>query len=129
MDGPTFLARYLAVKNVILNVSGVIFHRKTLLDAFDAVGDELFSYSVAGDWRLYAEICARKDGRVSYLADPLNTHRRHRDSVTHALKVDKHLEEIARMHKFVQSKVLISSRTEKMQGVHLKECRAHLGVK
>lgn len=126
MDGPEFLARFLAIKNVILNVSGVIFHRETLLDAFDAVGDELYTYSVAGDWRLYAEICARAGSRVSYLPDALNTHRRHRISVTHALKVDKHLSEIDTMHNLIASRVSLSPSTIEMQKINYEECRKHL---
>ncbi|WP_127110799.1 glycoside hydrolase family 99-like domain-containing protein [Pararhodobacter zhoushanensis] len=126
MDAPEFLARFLAVKNVILNVSGVIFHRQTLLDAFDAVGEELYSYSVAGDWCLYAEICAQQGNRVSFIPEPLNTHRRHRVSVTHALKVDKHLSEIAEMHNRVGSRISLSRDTIEKQKKHYTQCEVHL---
>ena len=126
MDGPEFLARFLAVKNVILNVSGVVLHRQTLLDAFDAVGDDLYRYSVAGDWRLYAEICARPGSRVTWLPEPLNTHRRHRVSVTHALKAEKHLAEIAEMHKMVGEKVALDAETFDRQVEHLRACEQHL---
>ena len=126
MDGPDFLARYLAVKNVILNVSGVIFRRDALLDAFASVGEELYDYHVAGDWRLYAELCSRKGSRVSYLPDPLNTHRRHQVSVTHALNVDKHLAEIGAMHKTVSVKTRLSNLTKALQRKHLKDCRQAL---
>lgn len=126
MDGPEFLTRYLAVKNVILNVSGVIFRREALIDALDAVGDELYTYSVAGDWRLYAEICAREGSRVSYLSEALNTHRRHRISVTHALKVDKHLNEIKSMHQVICRIVPLNNVTQQAQMQHLDACRQSL---
>lgn len=126
MDGREFLARYLSIKNVILNVSGVVFHRRTLLDAFNAVGDELCGYSVAGDWRLYAEICMLEGSRVSYLAEPLNTHRRHKVSVTHALKVEKHLNEIEAMHKLVASRVDITKEKQCDQHSYLLQCKNHL---
>lgn len=126
MDGPEFLARFLAVKNVILNVSGVIVHRQTLLQAFDAVGEDLYAYSVAGDWRLYVEICAQSGHRVSWLPDPLNTHRRHRVSVTHALKVDKHLDEIASLHRLVGEKVELDERMFRVQADNYEACRVHL---
>lgn len=126
MDGRDFLSRFLAVKNVILNVSGVIVHRQTLLQAFDAVGEDLYAYSVAGDWRLYVEICAQSGHRVSWLPDPLNTHRRHRVSVTHALKVDKHLDEIASLHRLVGEKVELSLASIQLQYTHMEECRRHL---
>jgi glycosyltransferase involved in cell wall biosynthesis len=125
MDGPTFLARYLAVKNVILNVSGVIFRREALMAAFAAVGDELDDFRVAGDWRLYVELCARGGG-VSYLPDPLNVHRRHAVSVTHALKAEKHLGEIRRMHKLAKSRTMLSSERQRLQKQHLDACRKHL---
>lgn len=126
MDGREFLARYLSVKNVILNVSGVVFHRQTLLDAFEAVGDELRNYSVAGDWRLYAEICARNGSRVSYLAEALNTHRRHKVSVTHALKVEKHLAEIAGMHKIIGALVDLKVEVKMAQASHYVACQNYL---
>lgn len=128
MEGPEFLARFLAVKNVILNVSGVIFHRQTLLDAFAAVGDELQNYSVAGDWRLYAEICSKPGNRLTWLPEPLNTHRRHSVSVTHALKVEKHLAEIDEMHRLVGSRIILESTTLKRQFLHFEACRVHLKI-
>lgn len=126
MDGPEFLARFLAVKNVILNVSAVIVHRKTLLDALDALGDDLYDYSVAGDWRLYAEICVRADSRVTWLSEPLNTHRRHRRSVTHALKAEKHLAEIAAMHRLAREIALPSEEIVLKQRTHYSNAMRYL---
>ncbi|MCS6897300.1 MAG: glycoside hydrolase family 99-like domain-containing protein [Nitrospira sp.] len=126
MDGQQFLRRFLAVKNVILNVSGVIFRRDALLDAFTSVGDNLLTYRVAGDWRLYAEICARPGARVSYLPEPLNSHRRHNVSVTHALDIEKHLDEIAGMHRLLASLVKIDKTTQHKQALHLEQCREWL---
>lgn len=126
MDGPEFLARFLAVKNVILNVSGVIFHRQTLLEAFAAVGDDLFNWRVAGDWRLYAEICAKPGSRISFLPEALNTHRRHSVSVTHALNVEKHLAEIAEMHRIVGRRVELHRNTMLKQAKHYEACANHL---
>jgi len=127
MAGPEFLARFLAVKNVILNVSGVIFRRDALAAALEAVGDELDTFRVAGDWRLYAEICAA-GGVVSYDPAPLNAHRRHRVSVTHALKVEKHLAEIVHMHALIADRVSLHSATRKKQKEHIKNARQHLGL-
>ena len=47
--GREFLSKYLAVKNLILNASSVIWRRDVLLDAFAGVGADLFDYRVAGD--------------------------------------------------------------------------------
>ena len=125
MPGPEFLSRFLSVKNVILNVSGVIFRKEALLAAFDAVGEDLYDFKVAGDWRLYAEICAA-GGRVTYLPQPLNTHRRHSISVTHALKVEKHLAEIQQMHRFCAGRVGLKQDVVAQQSEHFEKCREHL---
>jgi len=127
MEGPEFLASFLAVKNVILNVSGVVFRREALLAAMDQVGAELDGMGVAGDWRLYAEICAGA-GRVVYEAAALNAHRRHRTSVTHALKASRHLREIADMQALVATQVPLSEQTRAQQAAFLAEARAYLGL-
>lgn len=126
MSGKDFLSRFLAVKNVILNVSGAVFRRDALLAAFDAVGDDLYQYSVAGDWRLYAELCMQPDARVTWLAEPLNTHRRHKVSVTHALKIDTHLAEISSLHALVGRKAHLSEAIRELQRAHLEACERHL---
>ena len=125
MEGREFLTRYLSIKNVILNVSAVVFRREDLLAALREVGDELQSFRVAGDWRLYSELCARGGG-VSYLPDPMNSHRRHRSSVTHALKIETHLAEIAKMHALVADRVVIDPSQREMQAAHYDLCRRHL---
>src|SRR5512132_3873642 len=94
--GREFLSRYLAVKNLILNASSVIWRRDVLLDAFAGVGADLFDYRVAGDWRLYVE-AANSPGSVAFCATPLNVHRRHTRSVTHSLDERRHYEEICRV--------------------------------
>lgn len=126
MSGPEFLARHLAVKNVILNVSGVVFRRDALLDAFDAVGDALFDFRVAGDWRLYIELCRKPGSRVSYLPEAMNVHRRHRVSVTHALNIDRHLEEIATLHRLAGEFVALDALKRRQQEDHLNACSLHL---
>ncbi len=91
-----FVRRFLAVKNLVLNVSAVVWRRDALLRALDACGAELQQYRMAGDWRLYLEALRIPGARLAYEAQPLNVHRRHAQSVTHALDADRHVEEIAR---------------------------------
>ena len=93
MDGAQFLRRYLSVKNIILNVSAVLWRREDLLSIMDELGDQLFDYDVAGDWRIYLEYCKR-GGRVVYNQRPLNGHRRHVRSVTHDVAKQRHFAEI-----------------------------------
>jgi glycosyltransferase involved in cell wall biosynthesis len=102
MAGREFIAKHLGVKNIILNVSAVIFRKEALLAALKNVGDELFDYKVAGDWRLYIEMCA-VGGKVVYESDSLNGHRRHQSSVTSTLNSKRHIEEIECMHSLCSS--------------------------
>lgn len=125
MDGIEFLRRFLAVKNVILNVSGVVFRRKALQAALDTVGAELDTFRVAGDWRLYAEIC-KAGGRVVYEIGALNGHRRHATSITHSLKAAKHLGEIEQMHVWAQKGLALSPITKEKQEAHREASKAHL---
>jgi glycosyltransferase involved in cell wall biosynthesis len=98
MDGHTFVRRALSVRNVILNVSSVLWDRQHLSDTLHRVGKELTDYSLVGDWRLYLESLDNPDCSVAYVDKALNVHRRHATSVTHALDLQQHLDEILAMH-------------------------------
>jgi ABC-type polysaccharide/polyol phosphate export permease len=97
VPGADFLAKGLGVRNTVLNASGVLFRRSALQAALDRVGPALSDWRIAGDWRLYAELC-RAGGEVQYVARPLNQHRRHAESVVGANRLDQHLAEITAMH-------------------------------
>jgi lipopolysaccharide biosynthesis protein/glycosyltransferase involved in cell wall biosynthesis len=127
MEGHEFLANYLGVKNVILNVSGAVFRREALLTAIDKLGDELFGYKVAGDWRLYIELCA-SNGKVLYEAEPLNGHRRHQKSVTHALAAERHLQEIEKLQ-ILSNKTLSISQSKTSQMIYLEKVKRYLNEK
>jgi glycosyltransferase involved in cell wall biosynthesis len=95
--GREFAARILSVRNLIPNVSAVLWRREALLKALGAV-PELENWKLAGDWRLYLALLAGQEGEVVYVAEPLNTHRRHAGGVTQSLAAAAHLAEIRRMH-------------------------------
>lgn len=118
MPGDEFLKKCLAVKNVILNVSSVLFRKTVFMRALNETADELDTFRVAGDWRLYIEIC-KAAGNVSYLSRPLNTHRRHETSVTHSLDHGRHLDEIGRIHNIVASSC--SAEISTKQSSYLKQ--------
>ena len=92
-----FAANFLAVRNLIPNVSAVLWRREALLRALESVPD-LEGWKLAGDWRLYLELLATQEGTVAYVAEPLNTHRRHESGVTAKLDTAAHLKEIERLH-------------------------------
>ena len=95
-EGRDFLRRFLTVRNLVLNVSSVVWRTESLREAFASLGDEAFSLTCAGDWRIYVEAC-RLAKAVLYAAAPLNRHRRHELSVSHALAKKDHFEEIVRV--------------------------------
>ena len=96
-DAQRFLSEFLAVKNVILNASSVLWRRSVLETVLTRCATDLAHYRMAGDWRLYVEAC-RLEGTIAYEAAPLNVHRRHEASVTHALRKEQHLDEIRQIH-------------------------------
>ena len=100
-DAAAVLRACLGERNLIVNVSGVLFRRQALLAALDRCADELEAFVFAGDWRLYAELL-QDGGRVAFVARPLNVHRRHASSVTHRMPVSGHLDEVNRMHRHMR---------------------------
>ena len=92
-----FLRQGLGVRNTVLNVSAVLFRRQALLAAMERLGPALEQWRIAGDWRLYIELC-RGGGEVAYVASALNQHRRHQASVVGAHGLDRHIAEITAMH-------------------------------
>jgi hypothetical protein len=81
---------------------------------------------MAGDWRLYLEALGEPGARIGYEAEPLNVHRRHAQSVTHALDADRHLAEIARLHDAARAAFRLGEATGEAQRSYLKEVGEHL---
>jgi hypothetical protein len=125
MPGRKFLARFLSVQNVIANVSAVLFRREALAAAIDRAGERLFGLRVAGDWRIYQEICAA-GAHVAYEPALLNGHRRHPTSVTHALDVARHRDEVAMMQREAARLVPLEPETLAAQQAYLEAVRHHL---
>lgn len=121
-DGLQEIQESLAIKNVIPNVSGVVFDRRALLNAMDAVGGKLFEYRVAGDWLVYLHVLAQ--GQLFYSAKSLNAHRRHQNSVTSTSALEKHLAEVASVQREAHSLSKPDDRVE----AHAREYLASLRV-
>jgi glycosyltransferase involved in cell wall biosynthesis len=122
-EGKDFARRFLSIKNLILNVSAVVWRRQALLEAMSTCEADLKSYKMAGDWRLYLQALSKIDARVAYCAEPLNIHRRHARSVTHALDPDRHAAEIAACQAFAASEFELSPEILRGQISYLKELR------
>jgi glycosyltransferase involved in cell wall biosynthesis len=125
-EGRDFVQRYLGVKNTILNVSSVIFRREALLRVLEECQEELRQYRMAGDWRIYLGCLARPGAKIAYVADPLNVHRRHAASVTHSLKAQKHVDEIAAMQRVAADLFGLQKATRQDQETYLKEVTVQL---
>ncbi len=128
-DGADFARRFLAERNLILNVSAVLWRREALCAALDRCGDELAEYRLAGDWRLYLEaLTGGSPCQVAYVAAPLNIHRRHAASVTGRLPAQRHIEEVARLQTLAAARVGADARLRQRQAAYLRTLREQLGA-
>lgn len=92
-------AQSFCVKNVIPNVSAILFAAHSLRDVLDQHIDHILSYRVAGDWLVY--VLLLKQGRIAFTPVPANAHRRHQRSVTLGSLNAAQLKEIRGMQAFV----------------------------
>ena len=104
LDGVDFVRRCLAERNLVLNVSALVWRRDVLRAALDECLQELGDYRLAGDWHVYAT-AALRGARVAYVSQPLNLHRRHDGSVTGSLDAHIHLDDVRRVHEHVAARL------------------------
>ena len=126
MAGDEFVRTCLAERNLILNVSAVVWNREALTRALESSGAELLEYKLAGDWFLYTLVAL--DGRVAYSAEALNVHRRHEGSVTGALAKEAHLAEVERIHAFLAGRLDLSDKELRRMGEYIAELREQFGL-
>ena len=129
MPGTEFCKQAMAVKNPILNVSSVLWNKNILTKYLDDSYEEIISYKVAGDWRLYVEILCLSKHNVTYINESLNVHRRHSTSVTHSLDPVKHLEEIESIHRYISSITDIDETTQTDMKDYTNELKHQFGLK
>jgi len=123
LDGNEFIKRAMSTRNVIMNVSSVLWQRDALKEALTEVGDDLFDMRLVGDWRLYLEVLAKKGRTIAYISDSLNTHRRHEESVTHSLDHKAHLQEIETMHALVNELIDVDYEVVQEMESYVEELR------
>jgi hypothetical protein len=127
-DAAAFVRDFLSVKNLILNVSAVVWRRTALLAALDACQSELADFRMAGDWRLYLQALSPQGAKIGYEAAPLNVHRRHAQSVTHALNADAHVAEIVRCQAVARQSVALPRDVCDAQRRYIDEVSVQLGA-
>ncbi|MEM1326644.1 MAG: glycosyltransferase [Bacteroidota bacterium] len=74
-NGQREIEQYLQFRNTIPNASAVVFRRSAVLTARDYI-----SFRYSGDWALWLHIV--NQGKIAYVAEPLNYFRRGEQSLT-----------------------------------------------
>lgn len=118
-DGQTIIEDCLSIKNQFMNVSSVLFDKKSIQDFFVDNMDEILEFKVAGDWFVYVQLLKENSARCKIIGESLNIHRRHSGSVTKQ-NYDVQLKEISRMHDI--SSLLVSI-DRKQQVEYLNEVK------
>jgi hypothetical protein len=95
--GHDVIKNLLAVKNTIFNVSSVVFKNSSRLTE---LMQEAKMYRVAGDLRFYIDIL-KDGGKLCFIAESLNYHRRHSSSATQELDAQRHFDEICECQQYV----------------------------
>ena len=104
-DGVQEIENYLSVKNTIPNVSAVIFKGHNIRYIFEEEIDNIKKFKIAGDWYIYTRLLS--EGKIAFIADPLNSHRRHQDGLTLNNFNESLLLEIMSMQKFIMEKFTV----------------------
>lgn len=120
-DGDDEVIKYMAVKNTIPNVSGVLFKRQAISDVFLHCLAEIRSLSKAGDWLTYIKVL--KGAKIAFTPRPLNFHRRHSGSVIGGSNASRLLEEISIVQKLVASEYSLSSTVALQAKSYIEELR------
>jgi hypothetical protein len=105
-DGAEEIARSLSVKNTIPNVSAVVFRREAIAAVLRDHLEAMAGLRNAADWLCYLRLLC-DGGALSFVAKPLNSHRRHAGSVTIAAFDRGHFQEIVAMQELAAALVSI----------------------
>ena len=116
----------LGVKNVVPNVSAVVFRREALLSVMREGIDEVAGYSIAGDWVVYLRLF--KLGRVCFETAALNQHRRHAGGVTIGAAGRKHVDEVARAQAEAQRLYPLDASVRRAAQDYLVTLRTQFGL-
>lgn len=113
----------LAVKNTIPNVSAAVFRREPLLRVLTEHMEEICSHRIAGDWLTYLHLLTM--GKVVYVPESLNLHRRHAGSVTTGGAAEAHFEEVRAVQQKARELFSIAPGTRRMADDYLVALRKH----
>jgi glycosyltransferase involved in cell wall biosynthesis len=115
-----------AVKNTIPNVSAAVFERRALHDALSQAIDDITSYRIAGDWLAYLHVLER--GRLAFVPESLNLHRRHASSVTLGGDLFPHLREVMRVQQYIRQSYPISDQARTQAREYAERLHRQFGL-
>lgn len=125
-DGGQEVATALAIKNTLPNVSAVLFRRKPLLEVLESNIDEIASYRIAGDWLVYLKLL--QHGKLVFVADACNQHRRHSSSVTLGSSAQLHYDEVVRVQAAAQAMFKLDAHTIRAAAAYADWVHGYLGL-
>lgn len=120
------VASALFVKNVIPNVSAVVFRRDAIHEVLRKHGDEILSYRNAGDWVAYIRI--HELGAIAFNPKSLNAHRRHQSSVTIGNSNQRHFDEIVKVQTDTIRRYNLGPAAEAKAKAYAEKVAAHFGL-
>lgn len=126
MSGTEFVAKYLSIKNIILNVSSVLWRRDTLLRILELTKSDHANLKIACDWKMY--VLAALTDKVGYVAKPNNVHRRHLTSVVHSSNSSRHFEEITIIQDFIASRLNLGKDILEKQQQYRQQLKKHFNL-
>jgi hypothetical protein len=87
----------------------VLFQRDALAATLETHLDEIASYRIAGDWVTYLRLL--EGGRLAFVPEALNLHRRHAGGVTLGTDNRPHMAEIERVQDGIRARALLTPET------------------
>jgi glycosyltransferase involved in cell wall biosynthesis len=126
-DGLDEVADTLAIRNTIPNVSAVVFRRQALADTLARYTDEITGFRVAGDYDAYVRLLL-SGGRIAFIADVLNNHRRHEQGVTLGSFDRSLIDEIAAVQAIVRRETDVTPGTAHKAAAYLRSLELQFGL-
>lgn len=126
-DGDEEVIKFMAVKNTIPNVSGVLLRRESIASVFAESLPQIKAMSKAGDWLTYIKIMKSK--KVAFTPRPLNFHRRHAGSVIGGSHAGRLLEEIAIVQKLVADEYLLPEDVAQQADLYIETLRSQFNIR
>ena len=126
-EGMEEITSYLAVKNTIPNVSGVLLRREPFVRVMANWFEQISKLRIAGDWLTYV-LFLEQSGQVAFHADALNSHRRHPDGVVISSRGPTELREILAIQRFIADRYQVAASTREMARRYSRKLYTQFGL-